>query len=477
MKKISLVLSTTLLFATNVIASQSVGYFVDAPITGIQYITSSGVEGETNKGAYTYNPGDSVDFFLGTGSHAFHLAAVSAEEWVSPNSMTVKPTLTINMTRLLLAMSEFDPEENELIVDENKLNQTQVQGFLSGLNLFELDAVAKHYSIELPTVGEAALHLQSSYEYIKNTFDSKDIVYSPKDKELRDILIKTRDSNNTLCFYDLSKTSNPDYIGPLGKTTYKITNKGIYEYPDYGDRYGSSDKNVSSCNIDIRARRETEEFHSVSDFSGWSGLFACAIKGCSRTDLSGYVVEDYDSGSSYKYRANAISFNPTTQILLNKKQGLGEHKKIIGANNEEIIWFTFATDAVSPLSFDGQWQEKKIHKNIVQYRCLKIKSNEVWATDFKDKRCSKWNVSSYNNVSDQFKDMWWLNKLNEPLYFYHLNMPVMWQDGQGSQHYTTWEYLPISKKLDDGIVYRYQQTLDMQTQSLLTSHISELTKL
>ncbi|OIQ26490.1 hypothetical protein [uncultured Vibrio sp.] len=477
MKKISLVLSTALLLATNVIASTSVGYFVDAPITGIQYKTSSGVQGETSKGAYIYNRGDSVDFYLGTGSNAFHLAAVSAEEWVSPNSMTVKPTLTINMTRLLLAMSEFDPVENELIVDQHKLKQVHVQSFLSELNLFELDAVAKHYSIELPTVGEAASHLQSSYEYIKNTFTSKDIVYSPKDKELRDILIKTRDSNNTLCFYDLSKTSSPEYIGPIGKTTYKITGKGIYEYPDYGDRYGSKDKKVANCDIDIRARKKNEEFHPVSDFSGWSGLFACAIKGCSRTDLSGYVVEDYNSGSSYKYRANAISFNPTTQILLNKKQGLGEHEKVFGPNNEEIIWFTFAADDISPLSFDGQWQEKKIHKNSTQYRCLKIKNNEVWATDFKDKRCSKWSVSNYNNVSNQFKDMWWLNNLNESLYFYHLNMPVMWQDEQGTQHYTTWEYLPVSKKLNDGIVYRYQQILDEDTQSLLTSQISELTKL
>ncbi|OEF04185.1 hypothetical protein [Vibrio genomosp. F10] len=477
MKVIIAVLSAVLLHCTQAMAAAQTGFFIDAPITGIQYVTSSGIEGQTDQGAYQFSHGDVVDFYLGEGPSAFHLASVSAEKWVSPNSMTVTPTRTINMTRLLLAMSDFNKSDNILTVNQAKISQPAVQDFLGELNLIELDTLAQRYDIEIPSVGEAAAHLQSSYQYIKQSLSSDEIVYAPRDTELRDILIKTRDYQGHLCFYNVDEIDNPSYVGPVGSTTYKITNKGIFEYPDNGDRYGSKDGVIASCDVDLRAKRTEEEFHEVSSFEGWSGLFACALKGCTRTNLSGYVVEEYDSGNSYKYRANAMTFNPSTQIVLNKKQGLGQHEKVDGPNNAEFIWFTFASRDVTPLSFEGQWQEKQINKEGVSYRCLDIKQGQVWATPFSDSHCRARNSAGFKNASVEFGDMWWLQSSAKDLYFYHLNIPVAWKDSNQTQHYTTWEYLPVSDSLNNGILYRYQQILDEKDQSLRTSQVSELTKL
>lgn len=39
------------------------GYFIDSPVTGLYYQTSSQLSGTTNKGAFEYRTGDVVRFF------------------------------------------------------------------------------------------------------------------------------------------------------------------------------------------------------------------------------------------------------------------------------------------------------------------------------------------------------------------------------------------------------------------------------
>lgn len=46
------------------------GYFIDSPVTGLYYKTSSNITGVTQQGAFHYQPGDVISFFLGNdGNH------------------------------------------------------------------------------------------------------------------------------------------------------------------------------------------------------------------------------------------------------------------------------------------------------------------------------------------------------------------------------------------------------------------------
>lgn len=61
----SLLLICIVIRATSAASATEVhtGYFIDSPVTGLYYQTSSELSGTTNKGAFNYRSGDVVRFF------------------------------------------------------------------------------------------------------------------------------------------------------------------------------------------------------------------------------------------------------------------------------------------------------------------------------------------------------------------------------------------------------------------------------
>ncbi|MDN3684117.1 hypothetical protein QW180_10345 [Vibrio sinaloensis] len=85
-------------------ASIQTGYFIDAPVTGLHYQTSSDLHGTTDKGAFQFRRGDVISFFLGQGEERYLLSTVSAQEVITPTAISTKPSRSINITRLLLSL-------------------------------------------------------------------------------------------------------------------------------------------------------------------------------------------------------------------------------------------------------------------------------------------------------------------------------------------------------------------------------------
>ncbi len=71
--KLSLVATTFIAISQPVLAEVKTGYFIDAPVTGLYYKTDSEISGKTDKGAYQYNDGDIVTFYLGNNEDTKHV--------------------------------------------------------------------------------------------------------------------------------------------------------------------------------------------------------------------------------------------------------------------------------------------------------------------------------------------------------------------------------------------------------------------
>ncbi|MEF1175325.1 hypothetical protein REH73_23585, partial [Vibrio sinaloensis] len=66
------------------------GFFIDAPVTGMHYQTSSQLSGQTEKGAFQYRPGDVISFYLGDNSTLLTsvlLMSVSAMSLAQPDNI------------------------------------------------------------------------------------------------------------------------------------------------------------------------------------------------------------------------------------------------------------------------------------------------------------------------------------------------------------------------------------------------------
>jgi len=100
---------------TNPVIGALSGNFIDGPLGGLQFKTSSGANGTTDlNGKYTYNIGDTVEFFLGTQRLG---DKVSAAAIVTPLTVCGATSLidntpaaqkATNMIKLLLALDTKD---------------------------------------------------------------------------------------------------------------------------------------------------------------------------------------------------------------------------------------------------------------------------------------------------------------------------------------------------------------------------------
>lgn len=470
------------LACSNVFANSEIqtGYFIDAPVTGLYYKTSSSLEGFTDKGAFQYNTGDVITFFLGADNSSFPLATLSGQEVITPTLASTTPSRSVNMTRLLLSLDSTPENREEILLISKALSDPEFQKKLKQVNLLALDTSQEVLGFDLVSVKEAAQHLDESQSYIEKNFTSNEVILHPLNVKYKNIIIKRRDWQGNLCFYDVARKSSPDYFGPIGSMTYMITPKGIYEYPDIGDYFGSNDNSVPSCEVNYSRRYTEVMFEPIDVFEGWDGLVGCAANGCTRGDLNGFSVDDFDDEGDWKYRTVAINYDPNTKLLMQKTQGLGPKETVPHTNRSEYIWFTTDDKNSQHINFDGVWLETRYANNTdISNQCLWIKAGEVLSAKTNSTECPT-NQSAYkNNVTKQHGDMWWLSPNNAQASLAQLNAPVKWYDEASNTRYTSWEYLPSGTNWDQGVLYRLQQSIvtdENGNQQAQTHQISELRK-
>ena len=102
---------------------QNTGYFIDAPVAGLAYETSSGIKGVTDEtGAYKYNAGDKVKFLIGNAQLG---KEIEASPVVTPCTLTGATTIedkttdgkpteaakeALNMVKMFMALDSDDSD-------------------------------------------------------------------------------------------------------------------------------------------------------------------------------------------------------------------------------------------------------------------------------------------------------------------------------------------------------------------------------
>ena len=126
---------------------QNTGYFIDAPVAGLAYETSSGVKGVTDEtGAYKYNAGDKVKFLIGNAQLG---KEIEASPVVTPCTLTGATTIedkttdgkpteaakeALNMVKMFMAL-DSDDSDFGIKIPENLNTET--------LTTEDLDALIK----------------------------------------------------------------------------------------------------------------------------------------------------------------------------------------------------------------------------------------------------------------------------------------------------------------------------------------------
>jgi len=457
-----------------------VGYFIDAPVTGLYYQTSSNIKGFTEKGAFSYKTGDVITFFLGSDDSGFPLTTLSGQEVITPTLAATTPSRSVNMTRLLLSLDSTPENREEILLVSKALSDPEFQEKLKQVNLLALDTVTKGLGLDLVSAQEAARHLDESQRYIEKNFTSDEVILSPINVKYKNIIVKRRDWQGNLCFFDVAKKGSPGYYGPIGSLTYKVTPEGIYEYPDTGDYFGSNDNSVPSCELNHMRRYTEVVFEPIEAFADWDGLVGCAASGCTRGDLNGFSVDDYDDEGDWKYRTVAINYDPNTKLLMQKTQGLGAKNTVPHTNQAEYIWFTASDKNTRNINFEGIWLETHYAQSgNISNQCLWFSGNKVFSTTVDDTECPT-NLNAYRkDVTKQYGDMWWLDQNNTRASLAQLNTAVKWYDDASNPRYTSWEYLPTGSDWQQGVLYRLQQNIVLDkdgNQQAQTHKIFELKK-
>ncbi|MBR4011459.1 MAG: hypothetical protein IKI98_01405, partial [Spirochaetaceae bacterium] len=126
---------------------QNTGYFIDAPVAGLAYETSSGIKGVTDEtGAYKYNAGDKVKFLIGNAQLG---KEIEASPVVTPCTLTGATTIedktadgkpteaakeALNMVKMFMAL-DSDDSDFGIKIPENLNTET--------LTTEDLDALIK----------------------------------------------------------------------------------------------------------------------------------------------------------------------------------------------------------------------------------------------------------------------------------------------------------------------------------------------
>ncbi len=185
------------------------GFFIDSPVTGLYYKTSSNLSGHTDKGAFQYRPGDVISFFLGNDDKGYLLTTMSSQEVLTPTMATTKPSRSINMTRLLLSLDSTPENRQEIVLANKVLSDPTFQAQLKRLDLNFLDDAKQQLNLDWVSVQEAVEHLNESQRYIEKNFASDEIIFEPRDVRFKNIIIKKKDWQGRACAFDIRYQHHP----------------------------------------------------------------------------------------------------------------------------------------------------------------------------------------------------------------------------------------------------------------------------
>ncbi|BCN22861.1 chromosome partitioning protein ParA [Vibrio alfacsensis] len=448
------------------------GFFIDSPVTGLYYKTSSHLSGYTQKGAFQYRPGDVVSFFLGNDDKGYLLTTLSSQEVLTPTMATTKPSRSINMTRLLLSLDSTPENRQEIVLANKVLSDPQFQAQLKRLDLNLLDNAKESLNLDLVSVKEAVEHLNESQQYIEENFSSNEVIFRPKDVTFRNIIIRKKDWQGRACAFDVRHQNHPRYRPPIGEVSFTITDKTLIQHPSIGDYF-------KGCFLSMDNQILEDIVEPIEKFYEWEGLAGCAQRGCTRNDLNGFSLDDYNDEGDWKYRSVALNFDPTTQLLMEKVQGLGPNKHIRHSNRSEMLWFTYPDTNKNDIDYQGIWQQTQYHQQSMTQTCLLMEQKKVFTLPHASERCPT-DTSLYTlDVTTDYLDMWWVNNTEPKADLAQMNVMVRWSPNPAKINYTTWEYLPAGKNWEQGILYRYQQNVSRNrdgSDSIETHTISEFVK-
>ncbi len=112
---------------TSVTTETETGYFIDAPVEGLAYKTTSGLTGTTDsQGKFQYKKGEKVHFSLGKLN--FGEAEPTTEGLVSPRELTQNQELVTLMLRTLQALDEDNDPSNGITIPASVITALQNMG-------------------------------------------------------------------------------------------------------------------------------------------------------------------------------------------------------------------------------------------------------------------------------------------------------------------------------------------------------------
>ncbi|MDF5664935.1 chromosome partitioning protein ParA [Vibrio parahaemolyticus] len=448
------------------------GYFIDSPVTGLYYKTSSNITGVTQQGAFHYQPGDVISFFLGNDDKGYLLTTLSSQEVLTPTMATTKPSRSINMTRLLLSLDSTPENREEIVLANRVLSDPRFQSQLKSLDLNYLDDAKRHLNLDWVSVDEAIAHLNESQQYIEENFASDEIIFEPRGITFKNIVIKKKDWQGRACAYDLRYKHHPKYRPPFGETRFTITKDSLIEHPSVGDHF-------QGCFISPNHQITEDIVEPISKFADWFNLVGCSITGCTRNDLNGFSLEDFDDEGDWKYRSVAMNFDPSTELFMEKVQGLGRNKHIQHSNRTEMLWFSYPNTSEHDIDYLGVWQQTQYHQQSMTQSCLLMRHQQVMRLPRSAETCPT-DASLYTqDATREFADMWWVNNDEPKANLAQMNIMVRWSTTPAEINYTTWEYLPAGANWEQGILYRYQQNVSRNrdgSDHIETHTISEFVK-
>lgn len=448
------------------------GFFIDSPVTGLYYKTTSNLSGFTQKGAFQYQPGDVISFFLGNDDQGYLLTTMSSQEVLTPTMATTKPSRSINMTRLLLSLDSTPENRKEIVLVNKLLSDPRFQAQLKSLDLNYLDNAKNHLNLDWVSVEDAVTHLDESQKYIEQHFASNDIIFEPQDVRFKNIIIKKKDWQGRACAFDIRYQHHPRYRPPIGEVNFTITEDSLIQHPSIGDYF-------QGCFLSLNHSVTQDIIEPIEKFSEWESLVGCSDKGCTRNDLNGFSLEDYNDEGDWKYRSVALNFDPSTQLLMEKVQGLGQNKHVKHSNRTEMLWFTYPDAVSSQIHYQGVWQQTQYNQQSMKQSCLLMRHNQVLRLPVDAVSCPTDPNLYTQDVTKEFADMWWVNNEEPSAELAQMNVMVRWSPTPAEINYTTWEYLPAGKTWEQGILYRYQQEISRNrdgSDRIETHTISEFVK-
>lgn len=473
--KTNLILFLSSLLATTPLAAApdtQQGYFIDAPVTGLFYRTSSGLSGTTQKGQFSYHPGDVIRFYLGLDEHGYLLTTLSGQEVVTPTLASTQVSRSVNMTRLLLSLDATPQNREEITLLSQALTDRHFIQQLKQLDLSFLDDHLAALNLPLVSTQQAVEHLNQSQHYIEQNFVSDEVIYRPKGVMYETSLVPKKDWQGKICAYNLDRAAHPNYFAPIGKTRFSVGAETLTEYPAIGDHF-------NGCQLRPEQGLTEAVEHPLGQFAHEAGLIGCARHGCTRNDLNGFYVEDFDDEGDWKYRTIAMNFDPVTELFMEKSQGLGHKARVSHNNRSEMMWFTYPNGKGDHIPLQGIWLRTRYLTSGIQHQCLRITASQVLLGPESVSECPSGPQDYTRDVTAQYRDMWWLQKPGNSVNLGDLNITVTWFEPERGPQFTSWEYLPAGHDWDQGILYRYQQRKQRSVdgrESMQTLNVDEFTK-